>query len=224
MNKFIIYGLLILAYLTLSKGFSPNEFGVKYIKNNEDLVKLIPGAPVSLILTDIHSTGLLIKTYYHKYKIIYGFQSYEELIVRTSRNFTEENKPFLGMSTFRRYKENNKENFTPMPPGSVFIGNKNFGNWVRQGKDSQKWKFFRVYRQIPQYLGWGKYQPTYKTYTQILDFQDREKPFFGSNDEFGLNGSITKLSFPNYFERQKPTKINFESFFMNYLNTNFRKQ
>ena len=223
MNKFIIYGLLILAYLTLSKGFSPNEFGVKYIKNNEDLVKLIPGAPVSLILTDIHSTGFLIKTFYHKYKIVYGFQSYEELIVRTSKKFADANKDYIGMSTFRRYKEDSIQNFTPLPPGSVFIGNKNFGNWVRKGKNTQTWKFFRVYRQIPQYLGWKKYTPTLQTYHLIQEAQLRGKPFYGSNDEFGINGSITKVSFPNYFERQKPHKINFVSFFKNYLNYNFVK-
>jgi len=223
MNKFIIYGLLLLAYLTLSKGFSPNEFGVKYVKSNDDLIQLIPGSPVSLILTDIHSTGFLIKTYYHKYKIVYGFQSYEELIVRTSRKFTEQNTHFLGMSTFRRYKEGKKQDFTPMPPGSVFIGNKSFGNWVRKGKNSKRWKFFRVYRQIPQYLGWKDYTPTLKTYTQIQEYQERGKPFHGSNDEFGLDGSITKVSFPSYFERMKPHKINFKSFFKNYLNYNFIK-
>ena len=66
MNKFILYGILLLVYLGLSKSLSPTEFGVKYINNDEALAEIINGAPVSVILTDIHSTGFLIKTFYHK--------------------------------------------------------------------------------------------------------------------------------------------------------------
>ena len=106
MNKFITYTILLIAYLGLSKSLSPTEYGVKYINTDEGLAKLIPGAPVSVILIDVHSTGFIIKTYYHKYKIVYGFQSHEEIIIRTSRNYTEKAKPYLGMSVFRRYKKN----------------------------------------------------------------------------------------------------------------------
>lgn len=223
MNKFVIYGLLLLSYLTISKSFSPNEFGVKYIKNNEDLVSLIPGSPVSLILMDIHSTGFIIKTFYHKYKIVYGFQSYEELIVRTSKKFSESNSKFIGMSVFRRFDEKGIENFTPLPPGSIFIGNKNFGNWIKRGKDKKKWKFFRVYRQLPEYLGWKDFKPSQKTHEIIINHMENGKPFFGSNDEFGTNGSITKEVFPSYFERKKPSKVDLKGFLKTYFNETFIK-
>ena len=85
MNKIIVYCILLLFYLGLSKSLSPSEFGINYINSDSLLSQIVPGKPVSVILTDIHSTGFLIKTFYHKYKIVYGFQSYEELIVRTSR-------------------------------------------------------------------------------------------------------------------------------------------
>lgn len=221
MNKFVVYGILLLSYLALSKSFSPNEFGIKYVKTNEDLVTLVPGAPVTMILTDIHSTGFLIKTYYHKYKIVYGFQSYEELIVRTSKNFSQKSLPYLGMSIFRRFK-NNSVDFTPLPPGSIYIGNKNFGNWVYKGRGDKKWKFFRVYRQFPQYLGWNNFSPTYTTYELIRENLKKQKPFLGSNDEFGINGSITKVAFPNYFTRKIPKQIDFKSVFENYLRNNFK--
>jgi hypothetical protein len=178
---------------------------------------------VSVILTDIHSTGFLIKTYYHKYKIIYGFQSYEELIIRTSRIFTQKNKPYLGMSVLRRKKTDETENFTPLPPGSIFIGNKNFGSWVSKNENSKKWVFFRVYRQIPKYLGWQDFVPTFKFFNQIKVHQEQKKPFYGSNDEFGINGSITKVAFPKYFERQKPNQANLKSFLKNYVKENFIK-
>lgn len=223
MNKFVIYALLILSYLTLSKSFSPNEFGVKYIKENKDLLPLVPGSPVSLILMDIHSTGFIIKTYYHKYKIIYGFQSFEELIVRTSKKFSEANTPFIGMSVFRRNTEEGVENFTPLPPGSIFIGNKNFGNWFGKGGPNRRWRFFRVYKQFPEYFGWEDFVPTFTTHEIINRSMELEKPFFGSNDEFGLNGKITQKAFPQYFERSRPKDLNIKEFLSNYFKENFIK-
>ena len=74
MNKLIIYGILILTYLALSKSLSPTEYGIQYVNKKDDLAEIIPGKPVSTILIDIHSTGFIIKTYYQKFKIIYGFQ------------------------------------------------------------------------------------------------------------------------------------------------------
>lgn len=223
MNKVIIYGLLLLIYLGLSKSLSPNEFRIQYINNNQALADSIPGSPVSVILTDIHSTGFLIKTYYHKYKIVYGFQSYKEYIIRTSRGFTEKQKQFLGMSILRRYKSDGRNNFTPLPPGSIFIGNKNFGSWVNKSSSTKVWKFFRVYRQIPKYLGWKEFTPTLKIYNRIQLHQKQDKPFFGSNDEFGINGSITMSSFPKYFKRQNPVKVDLKHFLKNYMKENFIK-
>lgn len=223
MNKFIVYGIILLTYLGLSKSLSPSEFGIKYINTTQGLSELIPGAPVSVILTDIHSTGFLIKTYYHKYKVVYGFQSYEELIVRTSRGYTEKQKEFLGMSIFRRYKTDNKEDITPLPPGSIFIGDKNFGRWEKTSTTNKVWKFFRVYRQLPKYLGWENFVPTLKIHNNLKIYQNQQKPFFGSNDEFGLNGSITKKAFPKYFERQKPKKHNLNNIIKNYFKENFIK-
>ena len=220
MNKFILYGILLLVYLGLSKSLSPTEFGVKYINNDEALAEIINGAPVSVILTDIHSTGFLIKTFYHKYKIIYGFQAYDEIIIRTSRSYTEKKKPFLGMSIFRRYKEDSRESFTPLPPGSVFIGNRSFGSWVTQ--NSQKvWRFFRVYRQIPKYLEWNDFVPNIQIYNEIIANQEKNIPYYGENKEFGIKGSITQAAFPKYFERQKPEKVDLKSFLQTYIKENF---
>ena len=223
MNKLIIYGILLLTYLGLSKSLSPNEFGIKYVNSDQSLSDLIPGSPVSVILTDIHSTGFIIKTYYHKYKVVFGFQSYEELIVRTSRIFTEKYKSYIGMSVFRRYKVDQQESFTPLPPGSIFIGDKNFGNWDFKDSNNKEWKFFRVYRQIPKYLGWGDFKPTFKIYNKIKLHESQDKPFIGSNDEFGINGTITRKAFPKYFDRQSPKEAKLNNFLKDYVKENFIK-
>lgn len=223
MNKLITYCLLLILYLGLSKSLSPSEFGISFVNSNESLSKLIPGSHVSVILTDIHSTGFLIKTYYQKYKIVYGFQSYEELIVRTSKLYKEYGEKFIGMSVFRRDKEVGTEDYTPLPPGSTFIGDKNFGRWVNHNSGEKVWTFFRAYRQIPDYLGWGDFVPTAKDAAKINLHRQEQKPYFGPNNEFGKDGSVTKKSFPKYFERQKPETLNLTKFLRNYIKENFIK-
>jgi len=220
MNKFIGYGILLLIYLGLSKSLSPSEFGISYISQKEGLSKLVTGIPVSVILTDIHSIGFIIKTYYHKYKVIHGQQAFEEVIVRTSRLYSDQIKPYLGMSVFRRFRDGT-ENYTPLPPGSIFIGDKSFGNWINHESGEKVWRFFRVYRQIPNYLGWIDYVPNFKTYNQIQISLQQNKPFLGLNEEFGINGSITKKKYSQYFERQKPNEIEVDKLLKNYLKENF---
>lgn len=223
MNKIIVYCILLLFYLGLSKSLSPSEFGINYINSDSLLSQIVPGKPVSVILTDIHSTGFLIKTFYHKYKIVYGFQSYEELIVRTSRAYSSKNQKNIGLSVFRRSNFNEDESFTALPPGSVFIGNKSFGSWVLDDSGDKVWKFFRVYRQLPTYLGWHNYKPTFSDYSKIKIYKEQNKPFYGPNNDFGTEGKITKKAFPNFFKRNKADKIDFKSFLKKYMNENFIK-
>ena len=54
MNRIIVYCFLLLLYLTLSKSLSPSELGINYLNNKESLSTLVPGSPVSVILTDVH--------------------------------------------------------------------------------------------------------------------------------------------------------------------------
>lgn len=220
MNKFVLYFCLTLLYLGLSKSLAPTEFGISYISNKEGLSKLLPGAPLSAILIDRHSTGFLIKTYYHKYKIVYGFQTFVDIIVRTSPALDAEFAPYLGMSVFRRYRNDGTETYTPLPPGSIFIGDKNFGRWINnKGKD--QWRFFRTYRQIPVYLKWEDYNPTKDEFSAIKIHESENRPYYGKNKLFGLDGKITKKSFPDYYKRTKKQNINFKTFFKNYLKENF---
>jgi hypothetical protein len=220
MSKLVIYLLLLLVYLGLSKSLSPSEYGVNYVFNKESLSKLIGAGPASVILTDIHSTGFIIKTYYHKYKVVYGFQSYEEIIVRTSGTFSKKHLNHIGLSILRRYKDD-KIDDTPLPPGSLFIGDRNFGSWKKNRNGDKVWSFYRVYRLLPTYLGWGSFRPTYKFYQEVLVRTNNNKVFLGFNDEFGTVGELTKQYFPQYFTRNQDKKIDFKGFFQDYLKQNF---
>ena len=223
-NKVLIYFFLVFIYLGLSKGLSPTEFGIQYVKNNEELSRLIEGAPVSVILTDVYSTGFIIKTYYHKYKIVYGKQPQEELVVRALSSFKSRNMDFLGLSVFRRYDDDRGEEFTPLPPGSVFIGDNNYGQWASNNAGIKEWRFFRGSRHLPQYLGWKTFTPTLNTLATVNRHKELGQPYFGDDNEFGLKGSITKQAFPKYFERQKPKKNHLKKFLSIYINDFFTKK
>ena len=220
MNKFVIYIFIVLIYLGLSKNFSPSEYGVAYIQNFEQLSAHIPGAPVTAILTDYHTSGFLIKTHYLKLKIVKGFESVDELILRTPSDFAEQNIRYIGLSIFRRFERDQIEDTTPLPPGSIFLNDREFGVWRNGPSGDKEWRFYRAYRNLPLYLGWGKYRPSYQFHEKAQVHIGQHKPFFGLYDNFGPEGELTRKNFPAYFQR-KPKQTNFKKFILDYFKENF---
>lgn len=199
----------------MAKSFSPNEFGIKYINNLDELSKLIVKRPSSTFLIDYHSTGTVIKTYYQKYRIVYGDLNREDIIVRVSSNFAKKYNRYLGMSLINKLEENDNPIYTPIPPGSIFIGNKKFGFWVRNRKAKTKdWKFFTQYKSLPNMLGWGKFSPDFFYYENLHKHIEDNRSYWGLNNEFGPNGEITTLNFPNKYKRSEYSVENLD----NYLN------
>lgn len=220
MNKIVGYVLILLLYLALAKSFSPSEFGISYIRNEESLSELIQGDPVSVILTDLHSTGFIIKTYFHKYRVVYDFRTVEEIIVRTSPAFNNKHRSHVGLSIFRR-TEDGKESFNVLPPGSIFIGDKSLGRWVLINSGQKIWRFYRPYRNIPHFLGWGNWRPTYDFYQKAQLAMTHAKDHLGDQQVFGPNGSITKESFRGHFQRNRPKKIFLKDYLIDYFKRNF---
>lgn len=219
MNKIILYCLTLLLYLVLSKSLSPFEYGISYVNEEKQLASLIKGRPVAAILIDHQSTGFAIKTYYLKFKVIYGFESYEELVIRSSNKFLKKYSPYLGLSVFRRYRDG-KESFVPQIPGSLFIGDTNYGRWVRK-KGIKQWQFFKVYRQIPVYLGWDSYIPNYNDFERIQQSQATKQSYFKDEGLFGPQGVITQKAFSDYFTRSNRKTLTWKDFLKNYFNENF---
>lgn len=220
MNRSVYYVLLLLIYLGIAKGLAPSEFGIDYIRSSKDLSRIIPGAPLTAILIDTHSTGFIIKTYYQKYRIIYGFQTVEELIVKTSRNFAESSKENIGLSLFRR-SSHKKENFTPVPPGSLYIGNKEYGYWKYYPKNLRYWKFYRVYRNLPKFFGWGNFKPNKIFHSNLKEALKQGTPFIGEAFGFGPTGELTQKAFPEHFQNNLNNKITLSQLLKNYFKTNY---
>lgn len=192
MNKISVYILLTLIYLGLSKSFSPSEKRAPYIPNEKIFPSFFFGAPLSIVLLDSFQTGFLIKTYFQKYKIVHGFKHPETIIVRTSYSFWERNKGNLGMSIFRRGEKKNTQSMIAMPPGILYVGDPAYGHWEMQNSGDKEWIFHRAYRHFPAIFSWGSFKPTEQFYNAANAFLEHDKPYYGENNEFGTNGTLSQ--------------------------------
>lgn len=211
--------MLIIIYLGLAKALSPSEIGVHYLQNEKGFSKLIKSPVATVILVDTHATGFLIKTYYQKYRIISGYDNVEELIVRTSKEFARKNLPHIGLSVYR--KTDDREEFVPLPPGSLYIGNREFGDWKKTKKGKSFWRFNKSFKNFPRYLGWGEYRPDLEFYDQMRTNVSLNKAYFGPENEFGPAGKVTQENFPHFFKDERMKKVELKTLLIEYLKENF---
>lgn len=219
MYKFFLYSMLIIIYLGLAKALSPSEIGVHYLQNEKGFSKLIKSPVATVILVDTHATGFLIKTYYQKYRIISGYDNVEELIVRTSKEFARKNLPHIGLSVYRRTDE--REEFVPLPPGSLYIGNTEFGVWRKAKNGKYFWRFNKSFKNFPRYLGWGEFRPDQTFYEQMKTNVSLNKAYFGPENEFGPGGKVTQQNFPHFFKDERMKKVELKTLLIEYLKENF---
>jgi hypothetical protein len=219
MYKFFLYSMLIIIYLGLAKALSPSELGVHYLQNERGFSKLVKSPMATVILVDTHATGFLIKTYYQKYRVILGYDSVEEMIVRTSKEFAKKNLPHIGLSLYRRTDE--KEEFLPLPPGSLYIGDREFGEWKANKKGELKWRFNKSFKNFPRYLGWGKFRPNEAYYQELRSSVSLNQPFYGLHHEFGPQGKITRENFPHFFKDERMKKVELKTLLIQYFKENF---
>jgi len=219
MYKFFLYTILIICYLGLAKALSPTEHGIQYLQNEKGFSKLSSKNQTTFILIDVHATGFLIQTYYQKYRIVSDYGDVEELVVRTSKEFAKKHLNHVGLSLYRKNDLN--EEIIPLPPGSLFIGNPAYGFW-RTLKDGRVvWRFYKSFKNFPQYLGWGNFRPDNEFYQRMRSAINLNQAFFGPNNEFGPKGSVTKQGFPHFFREDRKQKVELKSLLMNYLKENF---
>lgn len=193
MNKISLYLFLILAYLGLSKSFSPAEQSTPFIQDEHSLAQYFIEAPICLILTESFQTGFLIHTYYHRYLAVYIFKEPEEIIVRTSEAFWRKNLPHLGLSLLRRGDtEPFQESTIPAPPGAYFLGNPAYGSWENISGGQKVWSFHNAYKNLPELFFWGDFEPTYDFHQTLLSHLEHGAVYLGPKKEFGTDGEISQ--------------------------------
>ncbi|MES2527936.1 MAG: hypothetical protein V4598_12660 [Bdellovibrionota bacterium] len=219
MYKFFLYLVLTISYLGLAKALSPSEVGVQYLQNEKGFSKILKEPSVAVILIDTHTTGFLIKTYYQKYRVISGYDNIEEMIVRTSREYAKKNLKNIGLSLYRKLE--NKEEFLPIPPGSNYVGNPEYGEWRTTKSGAVKWIFWKAFKDFPKFFGWGKWRPTEEFYQLMRSSQVNNQAFYGVNEEFGINGPVTKENFPHFFRSERTKKVSMKDLLIEYFKENF---
>lgn len=189
MNKISLYILLIFIFLGISTSFSPSEQGDSDIINEKVLPNFFKGAPLSVILEKSFKTGFLIKTYYHRYKVIHGFKAPEVVYFKTSPEFWKKNLKNMGMSIFRRNEKQYSESVTVMPPGALYIGDLAYGSWMLENSGHKIWFFHRAYRNFPILFNWKDFKPSYEFYKQMKVHMKSESDYYGNNNQFGTKTS-----------------------------------
>jgi len=217
LNKLSLYTLLILLFLGLSKNFSPSEQKTPLIPNEKVLGHYFVGAPLSVVLTENFQIGFLIKTYFMRLKVVHGFKSPEETIVRTSKEFWEKNKANIGMSIFRRDENKQEESTIPQPPGSLYVGNLAFGRWGYANSGEKVWKFHKPYQHYSNIFGWLDFTPNFEFYKKMKIHLKNEQAFYGLNNEFGANGSITQKAFKERIGTNEFEKLTLKQFFKKFI-------
>lgn len=94
-----------------------------------------------------------------------------------------------------------------MPPGGLYIGHPSFGNWEKNKDGDKYWKFFRAYRHFPSIFSWKEFVPSLDFYKKMQLHLQHEKPFNGSNNEFGEKGSITSQTYKNSFDKASLSNV-----------------
>ena len=219
MYKIFLYTILMITYLGLAKALSPSEHGVQYLQNERAFPKIIKCNQSTAILIDTHATGFLIKTYYQKYRVISGYDNVEELIVRTSKEFAKKNMKHIGLALFAR--SDSVEEYLPLPPGSLYLGNREFGDWKTNKKGKTFWKFSKSFKNYPKYLGWGKFRPDPDFFQQMRSSTSLQQPYYGPNHEFGPTGKITQTSFPQFFREERMKRVEMKTLLIEYFKENF---
>lgn len=219
MYKLFLYFTLVIVYLGLAKLLSPSELGVHYLQNEKSFGKLVKPNNSTVILIDTHATGFLIKTYYQKYRVISGYDSVDEFIVRTSKEFARRNLDNIGMSLYRRTET--KEETIPLPPGSLYLNNREFGDWRTEKNGKSIWFFKKAFKNFPNYLGWEDFRPSLEFYQEMKSHQGMGKPYYGQNNEFGTNGKITREAFPHFFREERMKKVEMKTLLFEYFKENF---
>lgn len=217
MNKISLYIFLILIFLGLSKSFSPSVIKTYHMKDVNVFADDLKEENFSIFLLDTLRTGFMIKTYFLKLKIIHGFKPAEYYTVRTTKKLFYHYKTYLGMSLYRIGEKSQSQNSTPMPPGTLFVGNPAYGHWKNHDSGQRFWQFHRAYQRFPQMFYWGDFRPSYQFFKNTQAAIKNQIPYLGNNHEFGINGIVTKENLKIQNEESSYIKIKLKRYIKKYI-------
>ncbi len=195
MKNLLKYLFIVLIILSFT-GCTQQEEPIQRIKKN------LKGVPeYSIILEDMKDDGIFSTSYFHKYRVIVESNGWLTDWMQVSEQYYKDNEKFLGMSLAT--KTDGKESNTASPPGYNYVDNPKYGEWKKDSNGNSFWVFFGQYMMLRTLFG-GWYRPIYMNdYRSYSNYRSQKRPFFGSKNQYGSNGSVAKKAKPGFFERKK---------------------
>ena len=213
MKKALLYVTFFLAFLVVSVQCAPGSGVKKYIVDKSSYSKVLSGGPLSAILQDVYRLGFIVKSNIHRYQVVRAFGPSEVITLRVSRKYFKQTLGFIGLSLFRR-KSKQQEETTPLPPGSLFVGDLSYGHWARQSDGTKSWLFFGTYRHLREKFLWGSFKPNYAFYQSLRNHVESRnvQAFLGPQNEFGSEGSITRAVLPLHWYKNRNQKLSLDDY------------
>lgn len=164
-----------------------------------EMQKSLASAPdYMIILDDMHEQGVLFTNYYHKYQVVQGDRTAKTDWVEVPESVYRKYENFLGMALAA--KSDSGVTNTPHPAGYHYVGNPRYGEWQRSGGQSF-WVFYGQYAMMRSLLGGGGiFRSDYQDYR---GYQRSNRPYYGSERQYGTQGSVTRQKKPTFYERRQ---------------------
>lgn len=158
----------------------------------------------SIILEDMKKEGNFVPRHLHKYRIVIDNESQTTDWLVVPLKYYKDNQAYLGMTLIS--KKDGEINSTANPPGFEHVGDKKYGNWVSDSRGGSFWEFYGKYALFSTLLG-GLHRPIYRNdYNSYRRYRNSNLPYFGGNNQYGTNGSLTKKTRPNFYSRYNKKK------------------
>jgi hypothetical protein len=171
-----------------------------------DLIRSLKEEPTySIILDDMQTEGNFVRSYQHKYQVVADeFETttdWQKVDKKTYARY----EPYLGMTIMS--KQDGKLDSTAGPAGYEYVGNEKYGRWQTDSSGRSFWVFYGQYRLLSDLFG-GRpiYRSDYSTYTS---YRSQGRPYFGSGNQYGTTGSVTKKQRPNFYARKMNKSASF---------------
>jgi hypothetical protein len=186
---------LVLALLVLAAGLGGCGAGRLPLETLQQDLKDAP--TYSIILEDMDVKGNFFPTYYQRYKVVQESKEYTTDWMQVPEEYYRRTENFLGMTLVS--KKDGKIDSDPGPAGYSYVGNPRYGQW-QEGPGGSFWVFYGQYRLLSDLLGGRRvFRTDYSNYER---YRSQGRPYYGENNEFGTNGSVTRGQKPDFFARR----------------------
>ena len=172
----------------------------------------------SIILEDMREDGNFFKDYFHRYKLVYAKKGagtdslvYNNEVTdwyEVEKKFYTDYSNYLGMVIASK-SPNGKVDNSKYPPGYQYVGNQNYGNWRTDNRGTSFWEWYGKYALFSSMFGMFNrpvYQNDWNGYRDYRNnYGNGGGAYYGRGNAYGTNGSHTKKTKPNFYQR-KATK------------------